>query len=388
MALHTAPGNKLFSTTPHALFTKQYESDIRELFAKFQILETSFEKYQVVPPERKPERLKQSLALFRIYWRNVLKTLLPHIHETEINHPRLFMRYGLLHLSDLSEEDVETLSLVALHTEQQNFIFYIDEWFHNIGTGAVTPLVKESAQAKTEKKDKDNETPGSLRLIRETMVLEGVMRDLLSLSKSVATPFLHKKDLSRPIIQQITSREATQKIIRLVRNIDPQVFTRKLLKDSVDLEPYVILVPSYSDFGGCPEAFDRLDRTGSRGHIVIPLYAPDTQHAVLVALANYRWETAKLTAGSYWLEKGLTSEFYDLYRKFSLPGKDEQQAFVAAYCQWILDESRGQICFHPELRKFFWREIPFEQSRRELLVKYFAQFRDVIEAKPQRTRIQ
>ncbi|MEM9423251.1 MAG: hypothetical protein AAF975_00505 [Spirochaetota bacterium] len=378
MNLHTTPQNKLFSSAPHGLFTQQYEEEIGELFAKFQVLELSLTKYRKIPLHRKQERLKESFTLFRVYWQNLLKALLPYIREQNINNPRLFMRYGLVHLSDITPEDLEALKMVALHIDRPCSVFYIDEWFHNIATSKVPLLHREGGAIKASaKKDKD-ESHVSLDLIRESTSLEKLMESLCAGSKSVATPFLHKNDLSRPIAQQVASREAVEKAISMIKNIDPQVFTRKLLKEEVELEPYVIIVPCYSEFGACWEAFDRLERTTSRGRVIIPLYALNTQRAVLVALANYRWETAKLSAGSYWLEKGLTGGFYDLYRKHSLPGRNEQQAFVAAYCQWILDESRGQIRLHPEVREFFWDEIPFEESRAKILSENFAQFQRIV----------
>ena len=383
MTLHTAPENKLFSTVAHGLFNKQYEDDIRNLFAKLQILETSVEKYQAIPLHWKQERLKQSFTLFRVYWQNTLKLLQPYIREMALNSQRLFMRYGLVHISDIPAKDREVLEMVALHTEWPSSIFYIDEWFHNIALGKIPPLQGDSVQAKAVgQKNKVGHSGTSLHLVREATSLEGIVEKLCINSECVATPFLHKNDLSRPITQQVASREAVQQIIDLIKNIDPQVFSRKLLKETVELEPYVILVPCYADFGTCWKAFDRLERSTSRGRIVVPLYAVNTQRAVLVALANYRWGSAKLAAGNYWLEKGLTGGFYDLYRKYSLPGKNEQQAFVAAYCQWILDEARGQIRFLPELREFFWREIPFEENRSKLLVKYFGQFRNIGKKRP------
>ena len=381
MNLHNAVENKLFSTVAHGQLNEHYETDIRELFSELKVLETSLENYQSISLRRKQERLKHSSTLFRVYWQNALKTLLPYCVSAELNSPRLFMRYGLVHISDIAPEDCEALQMVPLHSSGSCLVFYTDEWFHNISSGAVPPLQPEGAQVKPVKKEpeKNGKDDGfrNLYLIREATGLEKTVAKMCVQARSTATPFLHKNDLMRPVLQQIASREAVQKTIELVKDIDPQVFTRKLLKETVDLEPYVILVTSYANYGTCWEAFDRLERTQSRGRIVIPLYAPNTQRAVLTALANYRWETAKLAAGGYWLEKGLTGGFYDLYRKLNFPGKNEQQAFVAAYCQWIEEESRGQMRFHPELRQFFWREIPFEQKRAELLAKYFAQFRDL-----------
>ena len=381
MSLHTAPENKLFSNTPHKLFAPEYESDIRSLLSKFKILYNNFTQYQNIPVQRKPERIKQGVNLFRMYWQNLVKLILPYIRESEINSQRLFMRYGLLHLSDLSEEDMDGLSIIALHTQKPCLVYYIDEWLHALANGDVSPF---SEQGKSDGKvdelnDKPEESDAflNLNLLREIVALARVVEKLLALSQSMTTPFLHQNDLSRPLIQQLASRESVQKVVAMIKNIDPEVFSRKLLKSSVDLDPYIILVPSYAAFGGCWQAFDRLDRNESRGRVVIPLYAQNTQRAVLFALANYRWETAKLSAGIYWLEKGLTGNFYDLYRKFSLPGENEQQAFVAAYCQWILDESRGQIKFPAELRKLFWHQVPFEKKRAELLAKYFKQFRDI-----------
>ena len=377
MSLHTAPENKLFSNTPHDLFTPEYERDIRNLFSKFQILYNNFAQYQNIPVQRKPERVKQGINLFRMYWQNLVKLLLPYIRESEINCQRLFMRYGLLHLSDLSEEDMDGLSIIALHTQQPCLVYYIDEWLYELANGNIPPFSEQGKPDESSSKPEESDAVINLNLLREVVALERVVEKLLALSQSMTTPFLHQKDLLRPLIQQLASRESVQKVVAMIKNIDPGVFSRKLLKGSVDLDPYIVLVPSYAAFGGCWQAFDRFDRNKSRGRVVIPLYAQNTQRAVLFALANYRWETAKLSAGSYWLEKGLTGSFYDLYKKFSLPGTDEQQAFVAAYCQWILDESRGQIKFPAELRRLFWHQIPFEKTRAELLVKYFKQFRDL-----------
>ena len=256
MNLDSPSEDELSSSVPHSLFNEHYEQDIQELFAKFQILETSIKHYQSVPLSRKQERLKQSFTLFRAYWQNALKMLLPYVDEKSLTSQRLFMRYGLVHLSDISEQDLQTLELTTVQTKSSSLLLYMDEWFHNVMEGKIEPLQQDAATP-INSASNNNKEAFHLQAIRDSTALETLTEKLCVESKSVATPFLHKNDLNQPLALQIASREIVEKMLHLIKDLDPQIFTRKLLKETVDLEPYIILIPSYSKWGTCWEAFDR-----------------------------------------------------------------------------------------------------------------------------------
>jgi hypothetical protein len=130
--------------------------------------------------------------------------------------------------------------------------------------------------------------------------------------------------------------------------------------------PYVLLLPTYGDTGMCWEPFNRYNRLTSRGRIFVPMYPKSLQLAVIGAVADLKWQVAKEKAAYYWMEEGITGQFYQWFTEQKLKG-DIKDAFVENYVLWLTKESEGVQRLDKDLRGIFWRHIPFSQEIKEKL---------------------
>ena len=159
-------------------------------------------------------------------------------------------------------------------------------------------------------------------------------------------------------------RENVLNILKWVEDNDPECFVRihKNMKNRI--VPYVLCLPTYGDFGFCWEPFDRYNRVTSRGRIVIPMYPRDLKIAILMAVADLRWQVAKEKASYYWMEEGLTGQYYQWIERQKLKG-DLKSYFIADYVLWMTKEVEGIQRMDKELRAVFWRFVPFNQEKKE-----------------------
>ena len=164
----------------------------------------------------------------------------------------------------------------------------------------------------------------------------------------------------------IATRENVIAMLGWVESVDAEAFCRSYKNRLNRIAPYVVLVPGYGETGFCWEPFDRFNRATSRGRIAIPMYPRSLQMAVLTAVADLRWQVAKEKASYYWMEEGITGNFYQWFSKMKLKG-DLKECFIENYIIWILKESEGTQKLDKDLRGVFWRHIPFAQPIKEKL---------------------
>lgn len=161
-------------------------------------------------------------------------------------------------------------------------------------------------------------------------------------------------------------RENVITILRWVESIDKEAYCRYYRSQLNRIPPFVILVPSYGDIGFCWEPFDRYDRITSRGRIVVPMYTKNLTNAVLMAVADLRWQVAKEKASYYWMEEGLTGHYYQWFQSQKLRG-EVKDYFINDYITWVTKESTGIQKLEKEVRNVFWRYMPFVQSIKDKL---------------------
>ena len=160
-------------------------------------------------------------------------------------------------------------------------------------------------------------------------------------------------------------RENVIQTLAWVESIDPNAFVRIHKNTPNRIVPFVILLPTYGDFGFCWEPFDRYNRVTSRGRIIVPMYPRDLKIAVLMAVADLRWQVAKEKASFYWMEEGLTGQYYEwIIEKQKLKG-DIKQYFIQDYILWMTKESEGVQRLDKEVRGIFWRNMPFPQALKD-----------------------
>lgn len=165
---------------------------------------------------------------------------------------------------------------------------------------------------------------------------------------------------------EIAIRENVIKQLAWVESIDPEAFCRSYKNKLNRIVPYVILVPSYGEYGICWEPFDRFNRATSRGRIAIPLYPKSLSLAILSAVGDLRWQVAKEKASYYWMEEGLTGNYYQWFTSKKLKG-DVKEYFIQDYIIWMTKESDAIQKLEKEVRAIFWRFIPFSQTVKDKL---------------------
>ncbi|MDR2178425.1 MAG: hypothetical protein LBP20_10365 [Treponema sp.] len=161
-------------------------------------------------------------------------------------------------------------------------------------------------------------------------------------------------------------RENVISIMAAIESIDTECFYRSYKNRNNRIVPYVILLPTYGDTGFCWEPFSRHNRATSRGRIVVPMYPKNLHIAVLSAIGDLRWQVAKEKASYYWMEEGLTGNYYQWFQKMKLRGNIKDY-FVQDYIQWMIKESEGTQKLDKEVRGIFWRFMPFSRPVKEKL---------------------
>jgi hypothetical protein len=151
-----------------------------------------------------------------------------------------------------------------------------------------------------------------------------------------------------------------------IESVDPEAFCRSYKNRLSRIVPYVVLIPAYGDFGICWEPFDRFNRATSRGRIAIPMYPKNLSIAILSAVADLRWQVAKEKASHYWMEEGLTGNYYQWFTSRKLKG-DVKEYFIQDYIVWMTKESEAIQKLDKEVRGVFWRYMPFSKEIKEKL---------------------
>jgi hypothetical protein len=164
----------------------------------------------------------------------------------------------------------------------------------------------------------------------------------------------------------VAFRENIVTLLARIESIDKEVFCRYYRNRLNRIVPYVVLLPCYGDTGICWEPFDKHNRATSRGRIFIPMYPKNLYIALLSAVADLRWQVAKEKASFYWMEEGLTGNYYQWFVAQKLKG-DVKDYFIQDYILWMTKEAEGIQKLEKEIRGTFWRHMPFSQEVKEKL---------------------
>ncbi len=167
-------------------------------------------------------------------------------------------------------------------------------------------------------------------------------------------------------IKDIGTRENVVKMLAWIESIDCEAFCRPYKTTLNRIIPFVLLLPCYGDQGICWEPFDRYNRATSRGRIALPMYPKNLQVAIVNGVADLRWQVAKEKASYYWMEEGLTGNYYQWFTSKKLKG-DVKEYFIQDYSIWLAKESEGIQKLDKEIRAIFWRYIPFSKEIKEKL---------------------
>jgi hypothetical protein len=164
----------------------------------------------------------------------------------------------------------------------------------------------------------------------------------------------------------VATRENVIAMMAKIESIDAEVYCRVYKNKLIRIVPYVVLIPTYGDAGFCWEPFDRFNRATSRGRIVIPMYPKNLYIAILSAIADFRWQVAKEKASFYWMEEGITGNYYTWFQSQKLRG-DIKEFFINDYILWMTKEAEGIQKLPKDVRGTFWRHMPFTKEVKDKL---------------------
>ena len=384
---------------------------------------------------------------------------------------KFLLRFGLLHPNFINTETKNFFAKLVTENEMNQPVYYVDEWFRGVGTGAIRPSTTdevkiaqkntqvklqqllEKAQGKldgtkallkakdAERRDLETTLQDHIGIIMEHYPLddiddvnscysdpqrrtfsdiqetlkgllksdhdlnlllkeyyqaetdirtlqdkveEGGTGDILDL-KAVDSEFDTVRQAAKmtvgrqgnhfPVLtneyfrcgqNDVGFRENVISLLARIESIDSEVFCRVYRNQLNRIVPYVLLLPTYGDTGICWEPFDKHNRATSRGRIIIPMYPKNLYMAVLSAVADLRWQVAKEKASYYWMEEGLTGNYYQWFASQKLKG-DVKEYFIQDYVVWMTKEAEGIQKLDKELRVAFWRYMPFSKEIKEKL---------------------
>jgi hypothetical protein len=165
---------------------------------------------------------------------------------------------------------------------------------------------------------------------------------------------------------EVGIRENVITLLTKIESIDAEVFCRVYRNRLNRIVPYVLMIPTYGDTGFCWEPFDRHNRATSRGRIIVPMYPRNLYYAILTAVADLRWQVAKEKASFYWMEEGITGNYYQWFQAQKMKG-DIKEYFIQDYILWMTKEAEGIQKLDKEIRGTFWRYMPFTREVKEKL---------------------
>ncbi len=167
------------------------------------------------------------------------------------------------------------------------------------------------------------------------------------------TPVLLDKFIPMDSRLKINNREAVAKHLAEFEAIDHTIFIDKNGKRT---PPKVLIMP------GVGTGMAWKDR------IMISIFPPANlaqDVAIVKVLAGFRWYLA--TDSYSW--KDLPGELGSMYQVI-YPDKtfnNLEKQFIDDYTNWMIKEAQGYQILNPEVRKLFWKKIPFSKELKEKL---------------------
>jgi len=212
-------------------------------------------------------------------------------------------------------------------------------------------------------------------LVSELEVVRQMMKMCIG-PRGNTFPVLQRDMVRGPVADLINTRQRVRQELARLESVDPGLFIRRFKGADRRIVPHVVIVPVYGMRGICWEPWPR-ENKGLPGRVVVALVADRTPNrSVATALGAYRWQVAKEQAMHYWMEEGLTGQYYQLHikdRHFR-----HEQEFIAEYVQWVTEEAEGRPKLDSDTRALFWRFVPFSPERKRELSQ-LAVFRNLLE---------
>ncbi len=226
-------------------------------------------------------------------------------------------------------------------------------------------------------------------------------------SESIPTafPILTKDYVPDNLINTIVTKDKIKAALEKVLSIDYSVFHREVTFSGLGrpeliiqrVVPDILIMPSaginmmmWQDLSYMKnERGNIIRRRGSKGRFACPIFLlADNEKVFYQCCAKFRWELCRSIYESLWMdpvEGGLTGQYYDYityYKKnpnLSVEAKAEvatqirsfrkqqREIFTDDYVKWLTFEKEGIAKVNKEVRKIFYRMIPFAKEIRDKL---------------------
>lgn len=285
-----------------------------------------------------------------------LKTTTSQIHP--IKEPMSLGESEKEIMNPLDSGQREILNQISENTKS---VFKLDRELSSVFRN-LDRLKKEMEQLK--QKSDEQETGSATEITNELQCLKQMIKMTVG-KQGNHFPVLMESYFTDEV-NQIAIKKNIRDFLKEIEFIDPSLFVRTYKGQEYQVAPYMILLPCYGDSGICWEAIPRNNRAMGPGRLGIPIFPKNLKASLLKSLADLRWQVAKEKAHQYWMEEGLTGDYYEYYIQEKLKG-DIRRYFIQDYIQWIEWESKGIQKLHKDVRSIFWRKIPFPQETKEKL---------------------
>ncbi len=332
----------------------------------------------------KDQRRNILLSLTSVHWRMIKKMAMRLAYENLPWEKRLFMRYGMLDEKLMGDRmDVWEQLYLDKSPPEDTGIYFIDEWFDEIARGNIKYSTIDEMALDGQKPDPN--ATGELALKYETSSVPQMQRMCVGARANLVSIMVQEYCVpgrDNPVVNRQWLKGAMEHALKC----DYSMFTRKYKGDEVIVQPVFIICPGYGQRSGCWEPWSPGKKGSSGPRICLCAFPPkSSMKALLMGLADYRWEYAKADAMHYWITEGLTGKWLALFTKKE-QRKDMKQIFIDSYFYWVQYESRRIPKLEKRFREFMWRNTPFSDEIKQNLKGggLFARLIELEEAKKQR----
>ncbi|MCB1179480.1 MAG: cyclic nucleotide-binding domain-containing protein [Leptospiraceae bacterium] len=369
-------------------------------------------------PDNEARKVRKNIT--KIYWDVYQTSLFKLLENKGVPKPvEMMLNYGFM-----DETLLEPAQLVFLYTHKDDSrsskvpVHVGTEWLKQVYDKNVPTSLDELGQTffdkvKNDYKDrmfkKESDLPseidnGDARLKYEMNAMYQPNVRLTTGNPATFLPILTKHQITLPLDKSVVTKEAIEKAINEIQEIDYTCFNREVVYNDEEtgirkelvqrsITPDFIVVPSLGSKIMMWQDLSILRGSGSKGskgRIILPLFVNgDLKTLLLEAIAAFRWELTKNILGPDWNNVGIpsiTSEYMD-YIQFYKKSKDlsiemkekissefkrfrtDRDKFVNDYLLWIKFESEGVQRLNRIVRNIFYKHIPFQKDIRDKVAK-------------------
>lgn len=325
----------------------------------------------------------------------------------------------MLHFGLIDEEMVSKTELLAIDRAYSSSLA-VDEplsamtlpyFLEKIYTGEVNPSINGTGEGfqdllkrQTKMTAKEQQSIGVLyqdkpedKVRYELTIVASEISRLTYGDQQKALPVLSSQTLAGSIDHLFLSAETCSETAGQFRTRDYSLFYRDIVckhhfgTDIVKNEvlPNFVIYPVAGTRAIMWQEIDGVRKDTSARFIIPAFFMGKIQESIGTLLGQFRWELARTSVGSSWMDPvdgGLSGAYYDyisFYKRnpnltathkealksFIKKIRTDRDRFASDYVTWAIHEYEGKMRFNPVVRDIFYRFVPFHQEAREEMAK-------------------